>query len=70
MKRVKNRLFRLAYWSFVIFRRPVASSSTAPVAALYASNASVAMRTSVVPVSMMPAVVLRICVSEPYVPCY
>ena len=64
---MKKRLCRLAYWSLVILSMPVASSRTAPVAVLYASNASVASRTRVVPTSMIPAVEPRMGVSEPYV---
>lgn len=55
----KLRGCKFAYWVAEILRRPVEVSSEAPVADLYALNASVAIRTSVVPVSTMPAEFVR-----------
>ena len=62
---LKYRLSRLSYSAVERRRRPVSSSLVAPVASWYASKAFVAIRTSVVPVSTMPAVDERIVV-EPY----
>ena len=62
---VKKRLLRLSNWLLEILRRPVTESFSAPVAVWYASKASVARKRKVVPVSTMPALVERICVSPP-----
>lgn len=45
----KNKLLTLENWVLVMRSSPVVLSRTAPVAVLYAANASLAMRTRVVP---------------------
>ena len=62
---VKNKLCRFANWDVVSRSKPVVLSSTAPVAFWYAEKALVARRTRVVPVSTIPAVVLRMFVDVP-----
>jgi len=47
---VKTKFCRLLYWVGEILSRPVELSEVAPVASLYPSKASVAIRIKVVPV--------------------
>lgn len=64
---LKNSDCRLSSCAAVILSRPVVWSSVAPVAFWYFWNASVAIMSSVVPVSTMPAEPLSSDVPSPYV---
>jgi hypothetical protein len=57
---LKYRLFIASNCASVTVKRPVVESSTAPVSCWYFLNASVAIRSKVVPVSTMPELLRRV----------